>query len=101
MTAGSRGGAVAELEFTRIGLPTGVTRKVAFGGAGEPILFLHGFPESHRSWRHLLHNLGADHRVIANAGHFIIWERPELVTCAPRDFLGRTRPDGASPATQT
>jgi hypothetical protein len=34
---------VAELELTRIGLPTGVTLKVAFGRAGEPILFLHGF----------------------------------------------------------
>jgi pimeloyl-ACP methyl ester carboxylesterase len=56
---------VAELALTRIGLSTGVTLKVAFGGAGEPILFLHGFPESHRSWRHLLHNLSADHKVIA------------------------------------
>ncbi|MDB5698528.1 MAG: alpha/beta hydrolase [Alphaproteobacteria bacterium] len=56
---------MAELALTRIGLPTGVTLKVAIGGVGEPILFLHGFPESHRSWRHVLHNLSADHQVIA------------------------------------
>ena len=38
---------------TRIALPTGVTLNVQLGGPedGEPIVFLHGFPESHRTWR--------------------------------------------------
>jgi pimeloyl-ACP methyl ester carboxylesterase len=56
-----------EVQTTRIGLPTGVTLKVAFGGAegAEPIIFLHGFPESHRTWRHQFHNLARDYRVIA------------------------------------
>jgi pimeloyl-ACP methyl ester carboxylesterase len=36
-----------------------------------------------------------------DAGHFIIWEQPELVVRALRDFLGRTRPGGASPAAET
>jgi pimeloyl-ACP methyl ester carboxylesterase len=56
-----------ELQTTRIGLSTGVTLKVALGGpeGAEPIIFLHGFPESHRTWRHQLHNLERDFRVIA------------------------------------
>ena len=56
---------MSEIETTRIGLATGVTLKVAFGGAGEPIILLHGFPESHRTWRHILPNLAADFRVVA------------------------------------
>jgi pimeloyl-ACP methyl ester carboxylesterase len=58
---------VSEVETTRIGLPTGVTLKVALGGReqAEPIVFLHGFPESHRTWRHQLTNLARDFRVIA------------------------------------
>ncbi len=56
-----------ELRTTRIALPTGVTLKVAFGGPedAEPIIFLHGFPESHRTWRHQLHNLARDYHVLA------------------------------------
>jgi pimeloyl-ACP methyl ester carboxylesterase len=70
-----------ELQTTRIGLSTGVTLKVAIGGPedGEPIIFLHGFPESHRTWRHQLHNLERDHRVIA----------PDQ-----RGFGGSDKPDG-------
>lgn len=55
----------AEIRTTRIGLPTGVTLKVAFGGEGEAIVFLHGFPESHRTWRHQLHALSGDFHVVA------------------------------------
>jgi pimeloyl-ACP methyl ester carboxylesterase len=56
-----------ELQTTRIGLTTGVTLKVALGGpeGTEPIVFLHGFPESHRTWRHQLHNLERDFYVVA------------------------------------
>jgi pimeloyl-ACP methyl ester carboxylesterase len=70
-----------EIQTTRIGLPTGVTLKVAFGGPedAEPIVFLHGFPESHRTWRHQLHNLVRDHRVIA----------PDQ-----RGFAGSDKPEG-------
>ena len=58
---------MTEIRTTRIGLPTGVTLKVALGGAedADPILFLHGFPESHRTWRHQLQSLAADFRVVA------------------------------------
>lgn len=58
---------MSEIQTTRISLPTGVTLKVAFGGSedAEPIIFLHGFPESHRTWRHQLTNMVRDFRVIA------------------------------------
>jgi pimeloyl-ACP methyl ester carboxylesterase len=58
---------MSEIETTRIGLPTGVTLKVALGGpaGAEPIVFLHGFPESHRTWRHQLANLARDFRIVA------------------------------------
>jgi pimeloyl-ACP methyl ester carboxylesterase len=54
-------------QTTLISLPTGMTLKVALGGPddAEPIIFLHGFPESHRTWRHQLHTLAPDFRVVA------------------------------------
>lgn len=70
-----------EIRTTRISLSTGVTLKVAFGGPqeAEPIIFLHGFPESHRTWRHQLHNLVRDHHVLA----------PDQ-----RGFAGSDKPEG-------
>lgn len=58
---------MSQVETTRIGLSTGVTLKLAVGGSegAEPIVFLHGFPESHRTWRHQLHALAPHFRVIA------------------------------------
>ena len=40
-------------EFRRVGLSTGVTLNVAVAGPEEapPVILLHGFPESHRTWR--------------------------------------------------
>jgi pimeloyl-ACP methyl ester carboxylesterase len=51
----------------RIPLPTGVTLGVWTAGdpASPPILFLHGFPESHRTWRHQMAALSATHYCIA------------------------------------
>lgn len=42
-------------EFRRIPLSTGVTLNVALAGdpAGPAVILLHGFPESHRTWREL------------------------------------------------
>jgi pimeloyl-ACP methyl ester carboxylesterase len=58
---------MSELQTTRISLSTGVTLKVAQGGPsdGEAIILLHGFPESHRTWRHVAPALAEDYRVIA------------------------------------
>jgi pimeloyl-ACP methyl ester carboxylesterase len=49
----------------RIALSTGVELDVMAGGAGEPLMFLHGFPESHRTWRHQLAAFAPDHLVVA------------------------------------
>jgi pimeloyl-ACP methyl ester carboxylesterase len=58
---------MTDLTTTRIALPTGVNLNVALGGArsGERIIFLHGFPESHRTWRQVAPALAADYFVIA------------------------------------
>lgn len=54
-------------DLQRIALPTGVELDVAI--AGDPknpaIFLLHGFPESHRTWRHQIPALAKDHYVIA------------------------------------
>lgn len=44
-----------------------MTLKVQLGGAetAAPIIFLHGFPESHRTWRFQMDALAADFRVVA------------------------------------
>lgn len=34
-------------------------------GRGEPVLLLHGYPQSHRCWRHQIDDLAQTHRVIA------------------------------------
>lgn len=58
---------MSALSTRRIALPTGVTLNVRLGGArsGEKIVFLHGFPESHRTWREVLPALAEDYFVIA------------------------------------
>ena len=70
------------LKTKRIELSTGVTLNVCLGGPrdSEPILFLHGFPESHRTWRNQLADLARDHFVVA----------PDQ-----RGFAGSDRPEGA------
>jgi pimeloyl-ACP methyl ester carboxylesterase len=58
---------MADFELQRVALPTGVELDVAV--AGEPtnpaIILLHGFPESHRTWRHQIADLAEDHFVLA------------------------------------
>ena len=51
----------------RIALSTGVTLAVQMAGPrdADPIIFLHGFPESHRTWRHQVTDLSRDHFCIA------------------------------------
>jgi pimeloyl-ACP methyl ester carboxylesterase len=54
-------------DLQRIDLPTGVSLDVQVAGkrADPPIILLHGFPESHRTWRHIVPDLARDHFVIA------------------------------------
>jgi pimeloyl-ACP methyl ester carboxylesterase len=58
---------MTELQTAPIALATGVTLNVATGGPrdGEAILFLHGFPESHRTWRAVAPALAEDFFVVA------------------------------------
>ncbi|MGN7160578.1 alpha/beta fold hydrolase [Sphingomonas sp. SAFR-052] len=51
----------------RIALSTGVSLDVRVAGdpAAPAMVFLHGFPESHRTWRHQLTEFARDHHVIA------------------------------------
>lgn len=50
-----------------ITLSTGVTLDVAVEGSPDnpAIILLHGFPESHRTWRHQIPELARDHFVLA------------------------------------
>jgi pimeloyl-ACP methyl ester carboxylesterase len=72
---------MADLTLERVELSTGVTLNVCLGGPreSEPILFLHGFPESRRTWRNQLSDLARDHFVVA----------PDQ-----RGFAGSDRPKG-------
>jgi pimeloyl-ACP methyl ester carboxylesterase len=73
---------VTEPICQRIPLATGITLNVAMAGpeGGEPIIFLHGFPESHRTWRHELAGLADRYRVYApDQRGFAASDKPEGV----------------------
>jgi pimeloyl-ACP methyl ester carboxylesterase len=72
---------VTDLATRSIALSTGVTLNVRLGGkeGGEPVIFLHGFPESHRTWRYQLPKLAEDYFVVA----------PDQ-----RGFAGSDKPEG-------
>ena len=70
------------LKTERIALSTGITLNVRHGGVegGEPIIFLHGFPESHRTWRHQIEELAGEYRVVApDQRGFAASDKPEGV----------------------
>lgn len=58
---------MTDFELTRVSLSTGVTLDVASMGEPEDptIILLHGFPESHRTWRFQIPDLAGDHFVLA------------------------------------
>lgn len=58
---------MASLKQTPVALSSTVTLGVATAGirTDPPIILLHGFPESHRTWRHQIADLARDHFVIA------------------------------------
>ncbi|MEO3821132.1 alpha/beta hydrolase [Plantactinospora sp. B24E8] len=51
-------------EYRHVTVADRVRLNVAVGGAGSPIVLLHGFPQTHLMWRHVAADLAADHTVI-------------------------------------
>ena len=45
-------------------MPTACALNTAIGGAGRPVVLLHGFPQTHLMWRHVAADLAAEHTVI-------------------------------------
>ena len=68
-------------ELRRVPLSTGVTLNVALAGdaAAPPVILLHGFPESHRTWRGISP---------------LLQDRFRLVMPDQRGFAGSERPEG-------
>jgi haloacetate dehalogenase len=62
----------------------GVTLHTAIGGAGPPVVLLHGFPQTHLMWRHVAAGLAAGHTVIC----------PDL-----RGYGGSSKPAETGPGT--
>lgn len=55
---------ITGFDYHRIAVGGGVELNVAVGGAGSPVVLLHGFPQTHLMWRHVAADLAADHTVI-------------------------------------
>jgi haloacetate dehalogenase len=56
--------AIPGFDYQRVAVDEDVTLNVAVGGAGSPVVLLHGFPQTHLMWRHVAVDLAADHTVI-------------------------------------
>ncbi|MBB4663458.1 alpha/beta hydrolase [Conexibacter arvalis] len=50
--------------YERVTVADGVALHAAIGGAGEPLVLLHGFPQTHLMWRHVAVALAAERTVI-------------------------------------
>jgi haloacetate dehalogenase len=55
---------ITGFDYQRVPVTDGVALNVAVGGSGQPIVLLHGFPQTHLMWRHVAADLAADHTVI-------------------------------------
>ncbi len=55
---------ITGFDYQRIAVADGVALHTAVGGAGSPIVLLHGFPQTHLMWRHVAPALAAEHTVI-------------------------------------
>jgi pimeloyl-ACP methyl ester carboxylesterase len=55
---------ILDFDYRSIPVADGVALNTAIGGTGDPIVLLHGFPQTHLMWRHVAADLAADHTVI-------------------------------------
>ena len=77
-------------EFRRVPLSTSVTLNVALAGdpASPPVILLHGFPESHRTWRAIAPRLQDDFFLIMpDQRGFAGSDRPQEVEAYATDTL--------------
>ncbi len=77
-------------EFRKVPLKTGVTLNVALAGPAKapPVILLHGFPESHRTWRGLAPLLADEFRlVMPDQRGFAGSDRPAEVEAYRTDLL--------------
>ena len=77
-------------EFRRVPLSTGVTLNVALAGdpANPAVILLHGFPESHRTWRGIAPRLQDDfYLVMPDQRGFAGSDRPQDVEAYATDTL--------------
>jgi haloacetate dehalogenase len=56
--------AIPGFDYQRITVDGDIALNTAVGGEGDPIVLLHGFPQTHLMWRHVVADLAADHTVI-------------------------------------
>ncbi len=78
------------IEFRRVSLSTGVALNVAVDGPADapPVVLLHGFPESHRTWREIAPRLRDRFRLIMpDQRGFGASDRPQEVDCYRPDKL--------------
>jgi pimeloyl-ACP methyl ester carboxylesterase len=77
-------------EFRRVRLRTGVTLNVALAGdpANPPVILLHGFPESHRTWREVAPRLDQRlHLIMPDQRGFAASDQPQEVESYRTDVL--------------
>jgi pimeloyl-ACP methyl ester carboxylesterase len=77
-------------EFRRVPLSTGITLNVALAGdpANPPVILLHGFPESHRTWRELAPRLQDRlHLIMPDQRGFAASDQPQEVEAYATDKL--------------
>jgi len=77
-------------EMRRVALSTGVMLNVAFAGdlGAPPVILLHGFPESHRTWREIAPHLADRFRLIMpDQRGFGASDRPMAVDSYQTDVL--------------
>ncbi len=77
-------------EFRKLPLSTGITMNVALAGLEDapPVIFVHGFPESHRTWREIAVLLGDRFRlVMPDLRGFGESDRPQDVHAYATDTL--------------
>jgi pimeloyl-ACP methyl ester carboxylesterase len=78
------------IEQRKVDLSTGIMMNVALAGPedGPPVIFLHGFPESHRTWRDMVPLLAEELRlVMPDLRGFGETDRPQDVAAYATDTL--------------